>query len=285
MVGPMIDSIVAISASVRPIRVGAVSFLNTLPLIDGLEKLDDIEIRYAVPSRLLDTLLDDEVDVALCSSIDYQRSETPLQIVPCGLLGCDGPTQTVRLYAAGPFDRITEVHCDTDSHTSVALLQILLAEMHGCTPRLVDFDARGHASDDWPPALLLIGDKVVTDAPPDDRYPHQLDLGAAWVELTGLPFVFALWLARRGAEAAVIDAAASILDRQRRYNTERLDLIVERNARPRGWPADMAASYLKGKLVFELTEPRQRGLELFYDKAHEFGIIKRRRPLEYSQKT
>ncbi len=264
----------------RPIRVGAVSFINTLPLIDGLDNLADVEIRYAVPSRLLDTLLDDEVDVALCSSIDYQRSETPLVIVPCGLLGCDGPTLTVRLYSAGPVDRIAEVHCDTDSHTSVALMQILLREMHGCTPRLTDFDTHTHASDDWPPALLLIGDKVVTDAPPDTQYPHQLDLGAAWVELTGLPFVFALWLARRGAEASVIDAAATILDRQRRYNTERLDLIVERRARSRGWPADMAASYLKGNLAFELTERRRRGLELFYDKACEHGVIERRRSLE-----
>ncbi|MEE8129244.1 MAG: menaquinone biosynthesis protein [Vicinamibacterales bacterium] len=264
----------------RPIHIGAVSFINTLPLIDGLDNLADAEIRYAVPSRLLDTLLDDEVDVALCSSIDYQRSETPLVIVPCGLLGCDGPTLTVRLYSAGPVDRIAEVHCDTDSHTSVALMQILLREMHGCTPRLTDFDTHTHASDDWPPALLLIGDKVVTDAPPDTQYPHQLDLGAAWVELTGLPFVFALWLARRGAEASVIDAAATILDRQRRYNTERLDLIVERRARSRGWPADMAASYLKGNLAFELTERRRRGLELFYDKACEHGVIERRRALE-----
>ena len=281
----MIDPVVCISVSARPIRIGAVSFINTLPLIDGLENLADVEIRYAVPSRLLDTLLDDEVDVALCSSIDYQRSEIPLVIVPCGLLGCDGPTQTVRLYSAGPLDRIAEVHCDTDSHTSVALLQILLREMHGCTPRLVDFDARGHASGDWPPALLLIGDKVVIDAPPDARYPQQLDLGAAWVDLTGLPFVFALWLARRDAEACVIDAAASILDRQRRYNTERLDLIIERKARPRGWPADMAASYLKGKLAFELTDQRRRGLELFYLKACEHGLIERRRSLEMAGTT
>ena len=157
----------------RPVRVGAVSFVNTLPLIDGLENLADLELRYAVPSRLLDTLLDDEVDLALCSSIDYQRSKTPLVIVPCGLLGCDGPTLTVRLYSTGPIDRITEVHCDTDSHTSVALLQILLRELHDVAPVLVAFDARPrepHDSPrDWPDALLLIGDKVVTDSPPTTR--------------------------------------------------------------------------------------------------------------------
>jgi chorismate dehydratase len=264
----------------RTIRLGAVSFINTLPLIDGLEGLADVEVRYAVPSSLLGALLNDEVDLAICSSIDYQRSETPLVVVPCGLLGCDGPTLTVRLYSTGPIERITEVHCDTDSHTSVVLLQILLREIHGITPRLVDFDARGHADGAWPDAMLLIGDKVVTDAPPQGRYAHQLDLGAAWVELTGLPFVFALWLARQDADPDVIATAAAILDRQRRYNTERLDLIVQRRARPRGWPAHLAASYLKGNLAFELTGHRRRGLELFYDKAWQYGLVRRRRGLE-----
>ncbi len=269
---------------IRTIRLGAVSFINTLPLIDGLEGLADIELRYAVPSSLLDMLLDEEVDLAICSSIDYQRSEAPLVIVPCGLLGCDGPTLTVRLYSTGPIERITEVHCDTDSHTSVVLLQILLREIHGITPRRVDFDARGHAAGDGardlPDAMLLIGDKVVTDAPPEGRYAHQLDLGAAWVELTGLPFVFALWLARRDAEPEVVATAAAILDRQRRYNTERLDLIVQRRACPRGWPAALAATYLKGKLAFELTDHRRRGLELFFDKALEYGLVARRRTME-----
>ncbi len=268
----------------RPIRLGAVSFVNTLPLIDGLENLADLALHYAVPSRLLDMLLDDEVDLALCSSIDYQRSRTPLIIVPCGLLGCDGPTLTVRLYCTGPIDRITLVHCDTDSHTSIALLQILLGELHGIAPELVAFDARPRGPNDppreWPPALLLIGDKVVTDSPPASLYPHQLDLGAAWVELTGLPFVFALWLARPNADPVTVAAAARILDRQRRYNTERLDLIIERKARPRGWPVPLAAAYLKEKLAFEFTDARRRGLELFFDKACEHGLVDGRRSLE-----
>ncbi len=263
----------------RPIRLGVVSFVNTLPLIDGLEGLADLDMRYTVPSLLLGMLIDDEVDLALCSSIDYQRAETPLVVVPSGLLGCDGPTLTVRLYSTGPIDRIGDVHCDTDSHTSIVLLQILLREMHGVNPRLIDFDAR-RRSDDWPQAMLLIGDKVVTDAPPADRYLHQLDLGAEWVRLTGLPFVFALWMARRAADPELIRTAAAILDRQRRHNRHRVDLIVHRRARPRGWPADLAASYLKGKLTFELTPTRRAGLELFFDKACEHGLVDRRRSLE-----
>lgn len=266
------------------IRLGVVSFVNTLPLIDGLGRLADVELRYSVPSRLLDLLLGGEVDLALCSSIDYQRCSEPLVAVPAGMLGSDGSTLTVRLYSEVPIDRIDRIHCDTDSHTSVVLLQILLAEMHGVRPAAVDYDAAdaGRRSD-WPQALMLIGDKVVTDAPPDQRYPHQLDLGEAWAEMTGLPFVFAFWMARRGTDPALLAAAAAILDRQRRHNLHRLDVIVARGARPRGWPADLAGDYLKHKLAFELTDTRRRGLELFFDKACKHGLVQRRRPLEIAE--
>lgn len=267
-----------------PIRIGAVSFVNTLPLIDGLERLAGVEIRYTVPSLLLEALLSGDVDVALCSSIDYQRSPEPLVILPCGLLGCDGPTLTVRLYSSVPLGRLRAVHCDTDSHTSIVLMRILLKEQYGVEPALIDYDAREHVANnrpvDWPEAVLLIGDKVVTDSPPAVRYPHQLDLGAAWAAATGLPFVFALWMARRSGDRDRLALASAVLDRQRRANMMRLDSIVYFRARPRSWPGDLAAGYLKEKLAFEPTRPRLRGLEAFFDKAFEHGLIEERRPLE-----
>jgi chorismate dehydratase len=271
----------------RPIRLGVVSFVNTLPLIDGLENLVDLDLRFTVPSLLLDQLVDDSVDLALCSSIDYQRAATPLVVVPVGLLGCDGSTLTVRLYASRPLEQITEVYCDTDSHTSVVLMQILLKEQYGIEPALVDYDARERVARnrplDWPQAMLLIGDKVVTDSPPAIRYPHQLDLGAAWAGRTGLPFVFALWLARRGCDPSILATAAAILDRQRRFNQQRLDRIVQRRALTRGWPVDLADSYLKREIAFEWSPRRRAGLELFFDKACEHGLARHRRPLELAE--
>jgi chorismate dehydratase len=268
----------------RTIRLGVVSFVNTLPLIDGLEDLADLDLRFSVPSLLLDLLVGGEVDLALCSSIDYQRSPTPLIVVPVGLLGSDGATLTVRLYASRPLDRVTEVYCDTDSHTSIALMQILLAEQYGVTPTLIDYNAREHVAHnkplDWPQAMLLIGDKVVTDSPPAIRYPHQLDLGEAWAAVTGLPFVFGLWLARPEGDPSILATAAAILDRQRRHNVERIDRIVHRRALRRGWPADLAATYLKRELAFEWNPRRRAGLELFFDKACEHGLAAHRRPLE-----
>ena len=273
------------SAQVRPIRLGVVSFVNTLPLIDGLEKLKDVELKFSVPSLLLDQLCSDEVDIALCSSIDYQRSTDPMVILPVGMLGCDGPTLTVRLYSMQPVDQIRRVYCDTDSHTSIALMRILLKELHGIEPELIDYDAREHVAEnkpiDWPEAMLLIGDKVVTDSPPAVRYPHQLDLGAAWVEHANLPFVFALWMARRDADAALLHSAAAILDRQRRHNRERIDWIIHHKAKGRRWPGDLARDYLTDHIAYDLTDSRCIGLELFFRKAHEHGLIPTSRELDF----
>ncbi len=270
--------------SIGDIRIGVVGFVNTLPLIDGLERLREVELRCAVPSHLLGMLLEEEVDVALCSSIDYQLSAEPLVVVPAGLLGCDGATLTVRLYSSVPIDEIDEVCCDTDSHTSVVLMRILFRELYGIDPATIDYDARervaGKQPPGWPRAMLLIGDKVVTDAPPAPRYPHQLDLGKAWTSWTGLPFVFALWMARRSADPSTIAVAAAVLDRQRRHNAQRLDGIVHRAASEKNWPLDLAGCYLRNKLAFEMTPRRREGLELFFDKAVEHGLAARRRALE-----
>lgn len=269
----------------RPVRVGVVSFVNTLPLIDGLELLSDIKLQHSVPSLLLDQLLNDDVEVALSSSIDYQRASEPLVILPVGLLGCDGATLTVRLYSTGPIEDICRVYCDTDSHTSIVLMRILLKELHGIEPELIDYEAREHVAEnkpiDWPPAMLLIGDKVVTDSPPAIRYPHQLDLGAAWAQHTGLPFVFALWLAKQTADTEQLATVSAILDHQRRHNIERLDHIVHHRAQARSWPGDLASEYLKSRLAYEFTDRRRQGLELFFDKAAEHGLIPERRPLVF----
>jgi chorismate dehydratase len=266
-----------------PVRIGVVSFLNTLPLIDGLERLSNLELCSSVPSRLIDQLTRGEVEIGLCSSIDYQRSEVPLVLLPAGLLGCDGATMTVRLYSQVPAERIGRVHCDADSHTSIALLQILMREVMDIDPEIVEYDARRKVAGDvpveWPQTMLLIGDKVVTDAPPATVYPHQLDLGELWRRHTGAPFVFAAWMARHDADRRRLATAAAALDRQRRHNQQRLDRIVHQHAASRNWPLELARQYLTRRLVYEYTPEREAALELFFRKAREHGLIERLRPV------
>ena len=189
-------------------RIGCVSYLNSKPLIEGVDDDPRCVVKFDVPSRLLGDLLAGRTDIALCPVIDYFRCDEPLNLVPVGGIGCFGPTLTVRLFSRMPIARITTVHADTDSHTSAALARVLLAERHGLEPLMIHFDARKHdfskPDADGPETVLLIGDKVVTNEPSPVAYPHQVDLGQWWKEITGSPFLFATWLCRADRELGAL---------------------------------------------------------------------------------
>jgi len=238
-------------------NIGGVSYLNAKPLLYGLESRKDISLTLDVPARLLDGLRTGRLDAALLPVIDYQRMEG-LAIIPVGGIGCDGPTLTVRIFSPVPIEQIESLACDPDSHTSVALAQVILAERYGLTPRLGEDGA----------ARLLIGDKVVVSEPAGMKY--QLDLGAAWKELTGLPFVFAVWTARSGFE---IGKLGQWLDEARRQGTAHIDEIVRRDAVGRGWPAGLAKEYLSSNLKFEIGSRQVSAMELFFKLAAARGII------------
>lgn len=263
----------------KPIRIGVVRFLNTCPLIEGLDKCADLELVAAVPSQITPMLERGVIDIGLVSSIDFALSSTPLSIIPVGGIACCGPTLTVRVFSRIEPERITCLAVDTDSHTSVVLAQVVLNRMYAARPRIVDFDARegvsaGEATEDpWPESLLLIGDKVVTQSPPAIRYPYQIDLGQAWLEMTGLPFVYAVWMCRRDAEdEPKILHAAALLERQRLRNRERLDWIITTRAREKGWPDDLARQYLRERLRFECGPEEREALERFFAESSELGL-------------
>lgn len=259
-----------------PVRIGCVKYLNTLPLIEGLASWRDAVVSSAVPSRLIDMLLTSEVDVALASVIDAAKSRGRVKILPVGMIGCDGPTMTVRVFSRVPLERARVIGADTDSHTSVALLRVILSRRFGGVARIVDYDAREHVAPGQsaaPDALLLIGDKVETDPPDAAAYPHTLDLGEAWKELTGLPFVYAVWMCRAGEEGSIaVRTAASVLDRARRHNATRMDWLVGARAGERGWDAADAADYLGRKLRFEVGDAERAAVARFVEECAALGV-------------
>lgn len=276
--------------------MGCVSYLNAKPLIHGSAPgiapetapgnsagaadaafSRAVDLVLDVPSRLIDRLTAGEVDLALCSVVDHFRSGGQTRMVPVGGIACEGPTLTVRLFSRVPIERITQVHADTDSHTSVLLLQVLLRDLYGLTPELLHYDTRALLADDQPidatrppEAMLLIGDKVVTNAPAATVYPYQLDLGGAWHDLTGKPFVFATWLAKTNDQ---LGGLPDLLAAQLQNNLGRLDEIVDTYAAPHGWPADLAADYL-GKILRYRLGPRELdAIEHFRIRLVELGLI------------
>lgn len=282
-------------------------YLNTSPLVEGLEKVQGMRLTPTVPSRIAEMVAGGEADIGLASIVDAAESHGQLALLPVGMIGCDGPTLTVRVFSSVPLGEARRLHADTDSHTSVVLARLLLERVHGVRVEVVSFDARerveigvggaGSGSDNdhprladsapppearrgsgldeaWPETVLLIGDKVVTDAPPGERYPHQMDLGEAWKAWTGLPFVYAMWVCRGDeAESARIRLAASLLDRQRRHNATRLDWIASVRGGAARWPLDVARRYLGELLRFEVTERAREGAERFVREAGESGLL------------
>jgi len=236
----------------KPHRVGCVSFLNALPLIDGLES-DRCAVVRNVPSGLLAMLERGEVDIALCPVADLMLSKSPLNVVPVGGIGCDGPTLTVRLFSKVPFDRVTTLHADTDSHTSVRLARVLLAEMHGITPQVVPMSpAEYDPNSTDAQTLLLIGDKVITSAPDIAAFPHQLDAGEAWKQLTGLPFVFATWLVKPQTSPEPLGALPGRMRHVLEHNLSRLDEIAAEHAPRYDWPRQTALHYMRDLLRYRM---------------------------------
>jgi chorismate dehydratase len=262
----------AIPATPRTIRVGSVSYLNAKPLIYGLEGDPCIEMLLDVPAGLLNALQTEQCDIALLPVIDYQRHRG-LIIVPSGGIGSDGPTLTVRIFSPVPIEKIQTLACDIDSHTSVALAQVVLAERWGIRPKLARFS--GPDDVDSQTAILLIGDKVVCGRPPQMEY--QLDLGAAWKEVTGMPFVFAVWTARPEADLADLPQR---LENARRSGLANLETIITRDAIPRGWPADLARQYLGKNLQYEIGPRELAAMRKFYELCFKYELIDRPRELD-----
>ena len=253
-------------SSASRLRIGSVSFLNAKPLIYGLEEDDSLRLSLDVPAKLLDGLVERRFDVALLPVVDYQRL-AGLRVLKAGGIGCDGPTLTVRIFSPTPIERISALACDADSHTSVALARIILAAQYNIRPELATLDRARHLHKP-DIAVLLIGDKVVCEEPRD--LPYQLDLGEAWKKMTGLPFVFATWMARESVELGDLPQR---LERAKREGLAHVDQIIRQHAVPHGWPAEVARKYLTHHLKFDIGAKQLEAIRLFHRLAHEHGVL------------
>jgi chorismate dehydratase len=274
------------------LRIASVSYLNARPLIDGLDGNANHKLLLEVPAKLIDLLRENLADIALLPVIDYQRMDG-LCIVPAGGIGCNGETLTVRIFSKTPIKEIRTLACDIESHTSVALAKIVLAEHFGIQPEFVGLRAGlqgsgfrvqdGNSGSSLNPeprtlnpsaAQLLIGDKVVCEEPAGFEY--QLDLGAAWKEMTGLPFVFAVWTTRVGTD---LGGLPQELERARKRGLAHVEDLIRQNATPRGWPADLARQYLTQYLQYDIGEPQLEAIRLFHSLAKKHGVVAEVKPL------
>src|SRR5437868_12791599 len=208
-----------------PVRVGAVNYLNTKPLVEGLTDLaPDIELTLDLPSRLADRLAAGDLDVGLIPVIEYFRAGT-YTVVPGVSIASRGPVLSVTLFSRVPWPEIRSVALDEGSRTSAALARILLEKRYGVHPQTVQLPM-GVAADDMPTdAVLLIGDRAMKACLPG--FAHAFDLGQEWFDWMDLPFVYAFWAVREGVDLRGVDRA---LQQARDYGLARAGPIAHREA-------------------------------------------------------
>jgi chorismate dehydratase len=249
-------------------HVGAVNYLNSKPLIHGLDQFSDrICLLLDLPSRLADSLAQGWIDVALIPSIEFFRNPEYV-IVSDACIACRGPVLSVKLFFRVPPEDVRRLALDEGSRTSEALARILLKERFGVAPELEPLPIGATLSDTSADAVLLIGDRAI----PESRAPfvEVWDLGDQWYQWTGLPFVFAMWIARAGEDFGTL---ASLLTEARDAGVRNINIIAEREARLLEIEAGLARRYLSENLHFTLGEPERHGLGHFRMLCARHGLI------------
>jgi chorismate dehydratase len=245
--------------SLAPFRVGSVPHLNAVPLTRGLEE----QVLFATPARLAEMLQRQELDAALISITEVLFNDC-YDILDGIAVASLGEVLSVFLAHRRPLEQITEIFCDQASLASVNLLKVLLAErgLHPAYQSLTDYQL-AHQHD----AVLLIGDRALEFL----RAPHEhqiMDLGAAWEELTRLPFVYAVWALRRGLDPRL----RRQLREAKNFGMDTLDAIVA--SRPE-FDHDFRKDYLTWHIHYHLGADEKRGLMKFIEllRKHNLGKI------------
>jgi predicted solute-binding protein len=248
--------------------VCAVSYLNTVPLVWGLQHdppLQNIfDLDFALPSECAGQLASGKADIGILPVIEMARQQ--LDFFRGSGIASFGPVRSILLISRLPFDKIRTLATDSGSRTSVMLARIILAEKFGATPSLISMAPNLTAMLGVADAALLIGDAALHVEPA--ALPFQtLDLGQQWTALTGLPMVFAVWAGRKGS---LRQPYGDALLASCRFGISRIDEIVPHEAPRRSLSESLVREYLTRHIVFELGEREYAGLDLFLRRAATF---------------
>lgn len=257
-------------------RVGAVSYLNTRPLVYGMQQQPDLfDLRFDVPSVCATLLHEGTVDLGLVPAIEYLRDD--YAVVPDVSIAADGRVESVAVFTRVPIERVRTLALDTSSRTSVALTRILCERYWGIAPTFTPADPdidRMLATAD---AALVIGDPAL-EIDADAAGAQKIDLGEAWLAFTGLPFVFAMWTGRAGAISREHVAAVQA---SRDAGVAALDVIARAVSDGDADREARSLAYLRDTLDFGLGERERAGLARFHHLAVDLGLAPAHRPLRF----
>ena len=237
------------------LRLGRISYVNMAPVFFRVDA--DVEEIQGVPTELNRRLLNDDLDAAPISSIEYARNADRLRLMPRLCVASEGAVDSIQLVSKKPLEQVRAVAVTPESATSVVLTKVLLPE--------AEHVPLGELAD----ATLLIGDAALKSAF-EDPTPHY-DLGRLWLERTGLPMVFAVWACPEPVRPGLVELEDALVASVRRARAEPETLAHEAAARY-GYPAGFLARYFE-KLRYRFGPRERAGLMTFLELAHDVGEL------------
>lgn len=273
----------------NPVRVGRISYMNVAPVYFGLEngrRPAWMETVSGPPSFLNRSLAEGQLDISPVSSAAYARHPDDWVLLPDLSISCFGEVMSVLLVSRHPFGELNDktVLLTEESATAAALLRLLCARKDirprfrtGKIRRPGEFNGDGDAA-------LVIGDAALRENW-RGHFPHVLDLGQLWWNLTGRPFVFAVWAARRAFVESHPDRVAAVSAaflRSKAAGLANVDMIVPEAGRRLGLDDAACRRYYRC-LQYDLTPPEVKGLEVFFDGLHRHRLIGKPVPIAFFQ--
>jgi chorismate dehydratase len=261
-------------------RLGRIPWINCYPVYAAIDRglvSMPAELVSGTASELNDLLAAGALQVSAVSAVEYARNAALYHLLPNLAITCDGPVHSVALFSKRPIDQLS--HCtvllSASSRTSVLLLELLCQHRWGIAPQFAT--ARAEAPDlaalaGLPhEAVLVIGDAAL-HLSTQSAYPVRVDLGEEWKDWTGLPFVFAVWAARRDAPAAKVQTVYQRLLESRAWGLDHLDDLARVASANTGVSEPLCRAYL-GDLDYALSYRHLAGLTDFFRRLAQDGLV------------
>jgi chorismate dehydratase len=261
-------------------RLGRIPWINCYPIYAALDRGAvplEAELITGTAADLNDLLAAGELDVSVVSAVEYARNAAAYHLLPDLAISSDGPVHSVMLFSKRPAEELdgATVLRTSSSRTSVLLLELLCTHRWRVRPRFAT--VRAESSDlsalrAFPhDAVLVIGDAALMLAA-EARYPHVTDLGSAWSDWTGLPFVFAVWAARREADHVAVQGVHRALLASRSWGLHHLDDLADLAATSTGISRAVCRAYL-ADLDYALSYRHLAGLTDFFRRLAQDGLV------------
>ena len=215
------------------------------------------DLDFRIPAECADQVASGAADIGIIPSFELTRLD--VGVIPGAGIACHGAVRSILLISSRPAGDIRSLAVDSSSRTSVQLARVILERKYGALPAMIahppDLPAMLRIAD----AALIIGDPALRLDPATLPF-HVYDLGQEWVEMTGLPMVFAVWAGRRAVIGSAIERA---FHDSCRFGREQLENIVAVEAPARGFRPELVREYLATHIVHELGPREYEGMDLF----------------------